>query len=357
MSNVAMLHHGNDFHPAHRGFAESIDADIISVAEFAPQSKKSMYGKFKSWSSIGPFFEEFKNGCLIDGYDIIISEGSRPLYSAFIHKLFHDSKVIYLCADHRLREIWQNSVDIESVYTFFKYLLGRYGKEPMRTVAQKGIDGIIAVSEFVIEYLRPIFQNRVASQVVHPYVQPDLFEWLGETAPNLDQKTVVTVGRNRKYKGIDILVDAWPKVRKQHPNAKLNIVGKGHPESYENTPGVNVLGFVEDIKDVYASAGLYVQPSRADPFPVTVLEALRAGLPTVVTESTGNYTEVAKLDDQLIAPTTSDGISKAVNWYLERSQKEKSELSSAARIFGEQFGPKQGKERFRQGYKELIKQI
>ena len=357
MSDVAMLYHGNSFHPAHRGFAESIDADIISVVEFAPESEKSPYEEFKSQSSVGSFLEEFKNGYSIGEYDIIISEGSRPLYTGLVHKLFYNSKLIYLCADHRLREIWQNSVNIDSIYTLFKYLLGKYGKGAMRTIAQQGIDGVIAVSEFVEDYLRPIFQDRVPSKIVHPYIQPDLFDSLGKTTPNIGQNVAVTVGRNRKYKGIDTLVEAWPDIRKRHPSAKLNIVGKDHPKSYEDTPGVSVLGFVEEIKDAYASAGLYIQPSRADPFPVTVLEALRAGLPAVVTESTGNYTEISELNDQLIVPTTTEGITEAVNWYFELSRTEKEKLSNSARIRGKRFGPKEGKKIFRQGYNELLKQI
>lgn len=353
MSSVAMLYHGNDFHPAHRGFAESIDADVISVAEFAPQSG-SYYEKFKAQYSLGSFCEEFKNGYTIDKYDTIISEGSRPLYAGLTHKLFHDSDLIYLCADHRLYEIWKNSTDVDSIYTLLKYLLGKYGKPAMRTVVQKGIDGIIAVSELVNSYLRPIFQDRVPTQVVHPYIQQDLFDSLGKVTPNLNQNVAVTVGRGRKYKGVDILVDAWPAVRKQHPNAELYVVGNNHPESYENTPGVSVLGFVEDVISAYSNAGLYVQPSRIEPFGVAVLEALRAGLPAVVTEQTGVRSEITEITDQLVAPATSEGLSKAISRYFSLSQKNKNELSGAARNRSDQFGPDRGKEMFYQGYTKLI---
>jgi len=327
-----MLYHGNseELHPAHRGFAESIDADILSISETSPHSMKS-------------FYQELSRGYSIGKYDTVIAEGSRPLYTGMIHKMIHGSNLIYLCADHRLYDLWNGSVEVDSAYSFFKHVLGTYGKPGVRAVAQHSVDGIIAVSEFVEDYLRPIFRDRVPTRIAHPYIQPDLYEQLGQATPELTRKVAVTVGRATRYKGVDLLVDAWPAVRDRHPNAELRIVGDGHPESYADTPGVRVLGFVDDIVDAYADAGLYVQPSRVDPFPVTVLEALRTGLPAVVTESTGDYTEITEIDDRLIAPTTVDGLSEAISWYFDRSQTEKQELSNAAKRRGKRFGPDERK--------------
>lgn len=302
MPSVAILYHGNneELHPAHRGFAESVDADVLSISNTSPHSIKSFYQELNRAHSIGE-------------YDIVIAEGSRPLYAGLVHKTVYNSHLVYLCADHRLYDLWNSSVDVDSAYTFFKYILGEYGKPIVRTTAQRGVDGIIAVSGFVKEYLRPIFGDAVPIRVAHPYIQPDLYDMLGSVEPNLDQKKAVTVGRSTYYKGVDLLIDAWPAVREQHPSAELHVVGKGHPEYFAETAGVTVRGFVEDLVEVYANAGLCVQPSCVDPFPVTVLEALRAGLPAVVTESTGTQSEINELDDQLIALTTPEGLSESIN--------------------------------------------
>lgn len=337
-----MLFHPNSggIHPAHRGFAECINANILSVSETNPQSAKS-------------FYQELRRGYAIEDYDIVIAEGSRPLYTGVVHKMTHGSDLIYLCADHRLAELWNNSVEGDSPYSLFKRVLGRHGKPGVRAVAQCGIDGIIAVSEFIEDHLRPIFRDHVPSRIAHPYVQPELYDRLGQIEPDVGQKTAVTVGRSARYKGMDLLVNAWPAVRERHPNAELRIIGGGHPESYADTPGVSVLGFVDDIVEAYANAGLYVQPSRIDPFPVTVLEALRTGLPAVVTKSTGNYTEVSEVADQLIAPTTADGLSEAINWYFDRSQAEKQEFSKVAKRRGKRYGPTERKQAFRKEFEKI----
>jgi len=47
---------------------------------------------------------------------------------------------------------------------------------------------------------------------------------------------VTTVGRGSRYKGVDLLVEAWAEVYKKYPEYQLQIVGEGHPSRYENTP-------------------------------------------------------------------------------------------------------------------------
>lgn len=343
MSNVAMLYHGNneELHPTHRGFAESIGADILSIADVSPHSSKSFYQEMKSAYTIGE-------------YDIVIAEGSRPLYTGLLHKLLYRSKLVYLCADHRLYQIWNNSVDADSTYGLFKSMFGQYGKPIIRVTSQRGIDGVIAVSEYVEGYLSKILQQNVPTQIAHPYIQQELYQRLGEVEPSVNNKVAVTVGRSARYKGVDLLVEAWPAVREQHPNAELHIVGSGHPESFEDTPGVVVRGFVDDLVQVYQNAGLYVQPARIDPFPVAVLEALRAGLPAVVTESTGSRSEVSKLREDLITSATPRSLSKKINQYFSFPQKEKEDLSAIARNRGAEFGPEQRKKLFRESFQELV---
>ncbi|WP_380677911.1 glycosyltransferase family 4 protein [Salinigranum sp. GCM10025319] len=346
MKNVAMLYHGNneELHPAHRGFAESIDADVLPVSDTSPHSTKS-------------FYQECKAGYSIGDYDIVIAEGSRPLYTGLIHKLIHGSKLIYLCADHRLHQIWNSTVQVKSIYSLLKHVAGTYGKPVIRAIAQRGVDGIIAVSDFVTEYLRPIFDDRVPTRIVHPYIQEDVYNRLVPTEPDLSENVALTVGRDAHYKGVDLLVEAWPAVRAEHPDAELHIVGSGHSESFAETDGVEVHGFVEDIVDAYADASLYVQPSRVDPFPVTVLEALCAGLPAVVTESTGSRSEIREIDERLISPVSASGLSDCINWYFDLPVDSRQELSEVAKSRGTAFSPEAQKQRFHDEFHQLCEEI
>jgi len=337
---VAMIYYGSSPHPSHEGFAEAIGADILSCNSGHESSK---YG-----SIIG----ELKKGIYLD-YDVIISEGSRPLITSSLQSVFNDSKLIYLCAD----QFFYN-LSFDSSKTIFHKL----EKKAQSSIFNYNIDGIIAVSEFAAEFMRCIVGSSVPIQVVHPFIQWERFDDLNNATPNLESQTAITIssapsGTVGQYKGVDLLVKAWKKVRQEYPNATLLVVGKGHPESYEDTEGVVVEGYVDSISDVIQEASVYVQPSRADTYPVAVLEALRAGLPTVVTRTTGNRSEIRTIDPNLVADPSVESLAETVKNYFQMSIDEKSNISAISAQRGERYRPDVWKPAFRRSFYSMISDI
>jgi glycosyltransferase involved in cell wall biosynthesis len=107
---------------------------------------------------------------------------------------------------------------------------------------------------------------------------------------------VVFVGRLEHYKGVDILLDAWPRVRAARPEARLEIVGAGSAlESLrrrftgDRAQGVTFHGFAsEDDKIAWMRrATVVVQPSRKEGWGLTVLEANACGAPVVAANVPG----------------------------------------------------------------------
>jgi glycosyltransferase involved in cell wall biosynthesis len=118
---------------------------------------------------------------------------------------------------------------------------------------------------------------------------------------------VVTVCESRDHKGVDLLVEAWPDVRSVYPEAELHVIGQGHPETYADTDGVRVRGFVQDLVEEYAHAEVYVHPARRDAFGVSVVEAMLGGAIPIVTETTGAREVVQAVDPNLISkPSVTD---------------------------------------------------
>jgi glycosyltransferase involved in cell wall biosynthesis len=342
---TAMLHLGEDVHPSHGGFANAINADLVSCS--SPNT---------SPQSIESFAEEFKRGIEIRGFDVLIAEGARPLYAALINKIFYGTRIVYLCAEHRIYQLLQGDTDLQTLYGKFKHFLGKRGQPALRSVLSQGIDAVICVSHFMKEAVQEVVGTKTPIDIAHPYIQQDLYEKLGKANFSPQSKTVTTIGRSAQYKGVDLLVDAWDTVSAQHPEAELHIIGNGHPQEYEITPGVKVHGFVENIVDVYADTGLYVQPARYDAFPVTVLEALRAARPTLVTDKTGTKSAVNQVDPALITSVRSDKIAEKINWYLRLDQDKKNQLSCDAGKIGSQFDPDSRKDAFREAFNNVIKQ-
>jgi glycosyltransferase involved in cell wall biosynthesis len=101
---------------------------------------------------------------------------------------------------------------------------------------------------------------------------------------------VVCAGRLTRQKGQDVLLDAWPRIRRQCPDARLALVGDGDLRPVlEATggPGVTFAGAVDDVRQWLAAADVVVLPSRWEGLSLTVLEAFATGRPVVVSDVPG----------------------------------------------------------------------
>lgn len=112
-----------------------------------------------------------------------------------------------------------------------------------------------------------------------------------------DEDLVVFVGRLEYYKGVDVLLDAWPRVLAERPRARLVLVGSGTAEGEMRRTAssgglgasVSFEGFVdEETKiDWMRRATVLVQPSHKEGWGLTVLEANACGTPVVATDVPG----------------------------------------------------------------------
>lgn len=82
------------------------------------------------------------------------------------------------------------------------------------------------------------------------------------------EEYVLTVGRmcyQPNHRGVNRFIkEVWPQVHRAFPSMRYLVVGHGVPESlaeeWSHVPGVSVLGFVDDLKDLYAGALATVVP-------------------------------------------------------------------------------------------------
>lgn len=110
-----------------------------------------------------------------------------------------------------------------------------------------------------------------------------------------DDLVVLFVGTEFRRKGLDALLQGLA----QAPRArfKLLVAGggggrfdyyKGLAEKMQMSREVRFLGLVQDIERIYPIADMYVLPTLADPCPLAPLEAMAAGVATVMSSSDFN---------------------------------------------------------------------
>lgn len=115
-----------------------------------------------------------------------------------------------------------------------------------------------------------------------------MFGWPGAS------QSIVFLGRgDEPRKGLLVLVEAYPEIRRQHPNVRLLIAGPGEPAdtlkklSREDRASVTVLGMVapQDKASVLASGTIYVAPNTGgESFGIVLLEAMASGTPVVASD-------------------------------------------------------------------------
>lgn len=102
-------------------------------------------------------------------------------------------------------------------------------------------------------------------------------------------KAVISVGRLDYQKGYDYLIDTWKRVAEKHPDWKLRIFGEGplrnqlqkQIDQQQLSTIITLCGRASNIAEKYVEHSIYVMSSRAEGFPLALLEASACGLPLI----------------------------------------------------------------------------
>jgi glycosyltransferase involved in cell wall biosynthesis len=168
----------------------------------------------------------------------------------------------------------------------------------------RGADRVSTVSEAIASAIRE--QTPAIALVIRIIPNPvdiDVFTPEGPTERTPGARTILFTGRVHPEKGLDLLVKAYVRLRRDRPDLTLRLVGPtevprggGGPqfvESLKTLAGGAPLDFVANIADPVAlartlrSCDVYCYPSVAffgEASPVAPLEAMACGAVTVVSD-------------------------------------------------------------------------
>ncbi len=123
-----------------------------------------------------------------------------------------------------------------------------------------------------------------------------------------DTRVIVSVGRLDVQKGLDTLLTALGRLRPARSSVWL--VGDGPEraglEAQARALGISewvrFLGFRSDVPALLQASDLFVLPSRYETTPIAILEAMAAGLPSIVTDVGDNRYLVEDGASGLVVP-------------------------------------------------------
>jgi len=145
---------------------------------------------------------------------------------------------------------------------------------------------------------------------------------------------VVFFGRLSKEKNLAQLIDTWPRVRSQHKDAELLIIGDG-PErdqlDKKSSAGTTLMPAIDNVEDYLRAADVFVLPSLTEGMSNALLEAMSSGLACIASR-VGAATDLIQTDVNglLITPGNEDELADALIKTLQSSDYRKT-LGDGAR--------------------------
>ena len=195
---------------------------------------------------------------------------------------------------------------------------------------------------FQLEQARDFFGESVAR---HSFVIPNPYVPVNNAEPykGVRKKTIVSAGRFAPQKRFDVLIRAFAKVHKLHPNYKLVLYGEGgNLNEYKElalqlgiSDSIEYPGYVRNVTAAICEDGVFVLSSDYEGIPNSLIEAMSVGLPVVATDCTpGGPAFLTNNGERgLLVPTHDvDEMAKAIQRLIEDEDLAKNLSEKASNI-------------------------
>lgn len=151
-----------------------------------------------------------------------------------------------------------------------------------------------------------------------------------EVKRSVDEKVVTFLGRITFQKGPEYFIEAAKKVLKRYPNVRFVMAGSGdmmnkmvrRVAKLGMGTHFHFTGFLrgDEVNQMYAYSDVYVMPSVSEPFGISPLEAMRTGVPVIISKQSGvsevlthalkvNFWDVDALADAMYGLLAHPGLS------------------------------------------------
>jgi L-malate glycosyltransferase len=181
--------------------------------------------------------------------------------------------------------------------------------------------------------------------------------------PAAEAFTLVTVGRLVPAKNYGVLLRSLALALSHVPDLKLWMVGDGREATALKTLAAE-LGIAEKVEffgeqsavgDWLSRADLFVLSSISEGLPISILEAMAAGLPTVVTD-VGGMPEVLALSGagEVVPAGSVESLAQAITAYASRRQELETLKERAFSCYTEHFRPERMAEDYLNLYQSCL---
>lgn len=157
-------------------------------------------------------------------------------------------------------------------------------------------------------------------------------------------KTILFLSRLDPKKGLELLIRSFSVVQKKHKNLLLLIAGTGHDayiaklksisQELKVEDSIRWAGFLEGKSkaDAFSQADIFVLPSYSENFGIAGVEAMAAGVPTILTNGIGIAEAAKRSNAAIIVEPACEELASAMELLLT-----KHDLAASLRDNGPRF--------------------
>jgi phosphatidylinositol alpha-mannosyltransferase len=242
---------------------------------------------------------------IVNDYDVVHIHGIiAPILPLLVLKISSKTNIF----------TFHPTFESSALYTIFK--------SPLKHFFEK-IDGKIAVSVTARDSISRYFPGEY--RIIPNGIDTDRFRVCSEKNPF----EILFVGRIEPRKGLQFLIDALPRIKREIPEAHLAVAGGGYKGMRLNIPSevknsVRFLGFVEptELPKIFSRASVFVSPAiSGESFGIVLLEAMATETPVIASDIPGYRCVVEEgKNGLLVPPANSEEISNRVITLLKSNK-------------------------------------
>jgi len=349
-SKILYLHGRPMAHPMHTTLAKSVNSEFYPVDKYLrwQDANRSMTYRIISWI-VNAFTYPVRK------YDYILVDNLH--FSPVIAKKFGllgKRKVIVHLGSHTLYFMYAKR---------FSPLVGY-----LHRYALKNYDVLLCEGKMAEELVKKILGSQSPKKfVTYLGVPAERYSKLKNITPDLRSKTILIIangpGEFREwYKGIDIMISAYTKVRKYDKELSLTILGEWDreiidknlssvPEEIKKT--IKFVGSVGQIEGYLANSSLCIHCTRGDAFPTSTLEVMAAGVVPLISNWTGTKEIIEVIDRRLVVTLEVEKIAESLSWFFSLRYDEKLKISNKCREVVKNFTESKAKEQYQETFSQI----
>jgi len=233
-------------------------------------------------------------------YDLIVEDINKvPFYTP----LYAGDVPVLVVVPHLFGStVFREANPLVAMYVWWaeRLIPAVYKKEPFEVISPSTADDLVE---------RGVSRDRVTT--VFCGMEHDRFA-VADPPPRDDPPLIVSWSRLRKYKSVDVAIDAFTYIHAAIPDARMLVMGRGpdeerlrrHVETHGLADIVSFTGHLEwsGLVDILHRASVFLNPSPKEGWGLTVIEANCCGLPVVASDRPGLVDSVQDGETGLLVP-------------------------------------------------------